>query len=285
MEVYDDTPCDLGEGALWHPERRELIWFDITARRMHRLTDHGRVTVAFDAMVSAAGWVDAETLLVASERALLRFDLRDGARREICPLEPTNPITRSNDGRADPWGGFWIGTMGRAAEPGAGAIYRYFRGELRRLHAGLTIPNAICFAPDRSAVYFTDTPTRQIMTQPLDLQTGWPDGEPRALADLGPHDRNPDGATVDADGAIWCACWGSSAVVRIAPDGAIGDARPLPAPHATCPAFGGPDLTTLFCTSARQGLDATGLAQAPLSGQTFALAGAGRGRAEPQVIL
>ena len=85
---------------------------------------------------------------------------------EIAPLEADNPVTRSNDGRADPWGGFWIGTMGFNAEPQAGAIYRYYKGEVLPIVRNITISNAICFAPDRSCAYYTDTPTRQIMPMP-----------------------------------------------------------------------------------------------------------------------
>ena len=89
----------------------------------------------FSEHVSAAGWVDHDTLLIASETGLWRFSLTTGRKDLVVALEADNPITRSNDGRADPWGGFWIGTMGKRAEPGAGAIYRFWQGALRRLGA------------------------------------------------------------------------------------------------------------------------------------------------------
>lgn len=280
--VADARPCDLGEGPLWHPLRQQLFWFDILGRR---LLAQGGGEWRFETHVSAAGWVDADRLLVADERALLLLDLRDGTQQVVTPLEADNPVTRSNDGRADPWGGFWIGTMGKGAEPGAGAIWRYFGGELRCLHAGLTIPNAICFPPGGTDAVFTDTPTRQILRQPLDPRTGWPAGDPAVLVDLRAAARNPDGAVSDAAGNLWCAEWGSSHVACYGPDGHLRETVAIPAPHASCPAFGGPDLRDLYCTTAREGLSAEARAAAPLSGQLFVAEAAGQGRAEPRVAL
>ena len=120
--VFDDRPCELGEGPLWHPERQQLFWFDIIGKRLMTRDGQEPHSWAFDEHVSAAGWVDRDALLLASETGLWRFDLNTADRSLITPLEADNPVTRSNDGRADPWGGLWIGTMGKEAEPGAGSI-------------------------------------------------------------------------------------------------------------------------------------------------------------------
>lgn len=283
---FDARICELGEGALWHPLRHELFWFDITGRRLlSRQPETGATReVALPEMCSAAGWIDAERLLVASETALSVFDLAAETLTPVCPLEADNPVTRSNDGRADPWGGFWIGTMGKSAETGAGAIYRFAGGVLRQLFAEVTIPNAICFAPDRSVAYFADTAIAQVFRVALDGD-GWPVAAPELFLDCAALGVNPDGAVTDAEGALWIALWGEGAVLRVAPDGTLGAQLDLPAPHTTCPAFGGADFTTLYCTSATQGLDAAALNTAPQSGATFAIMGAGQGRPEPAVIL
>src|SRR5690606_9274790 len=94
----------------------------------------------------------------------------DGGEDLVVPLEAGMPGTRSNDGRADPHGGFWIGTMGKQAEPRAGAIYRYFQGELRKLYPAMSIPNGICFARDGSTAWFADTQSRRVHSQRLDGQ-------------------------------------------------------------------------------------------------------------------
>ena len=114
--VYDDRPCELGEGPLWHPLRRELFWFDILGKRMLARKGDATREWRFDRHASAAGWVDETTLLIATETDLSRFDIATGRLEPIAPLEADMPATRSNDGRADPFGGFWIGTMGKRAE-------------------------------------------------------------------------------------------------------------------------------------------------------------------------
>ena len=276
MTPINATRCDLGEGAFWHPERAEFFWFDITGRRLHSLAR----SWDFDAMVSAAGWIDRDRLLIASETRLFTFDLTTGAQATLCALEADNPVTRSNDGRADPQGGFWIGTMGKRAEPGAGAIWRWQGGTLRRLFPGITISNALCFPPDGRSAIFTDTPTRRLMRVALDAQ-GWPMGDPVCWLDLSAEGLNPDGAVVDAEGRVWIAQWGAARVAVYAPDGAFLHAVQVPAPHASCPAFGGAGLADLFVTTARQGLATPG----PLDGATFRAAGIGRGQAEHRVHL
>ncbi len=279
--VFSRTRCILGEGPLWHPERGQLFWFDILNRQLRTVEDGEERHWQFDRYVSAAGWFDRDSLLVASEVDLFRFDLTTGVQDRVVELEADNPVTRSNDGRADPWGGFWIGTMGKALELGAGAIYRYWKGELRRLVGDITIPNAICFAPDASCAYFTDTPTRQILRQPLDPETGWPEGAAELFIDLREAELNPDGAVVDAAGCLWSAQWGASRVARYDTTGAFLSAIDFPASQMSCPAFGGAEAKTLFATSASEGLDDA----TPENGCTFAVETDVPGQAEYRVLL
>ena len=143
MQVYDNTSCELGEGPLWHPLLNQLFWFDILNQTLYCKTEAGLKQWNFDKIVSAAGWIDSEHLLIASENSLFKFNLVTGERTHLCDLEADNNATRCNDGRADPWGGFWIGTMGKKAEPNAGAIYRYFAGELRPIINKQSITNKL----------------------------------------------------------------------------------------------------------------------------------------------
>ena len=272
--IFDDTQCQLGEGPLWHPLRRQLFWFDILGHRLHTQGQHWQ----FNTYVSAAGWVDEDTLVVASAIALHRFAISTGTHEVVCDLEADNPITRSNDGRADPQGGFWIGTMGINAEANAGAIYRYYKGELRQLFAPITISNAICFAPDGKTAYFTDTPTQQIKRVTLDAD-GWPIGDPDLHIDLQGTDFRPDGAVVDARGNLWNAQWGAGRVAGYDPQGKFLESYNFAGLQSSCPAFGGDNLSTLFCTSAAVGLDG------PEQGKTFAVETNIKGQAEHQVIL
>ncbi len=280
-DIFDARPCFLGEGPLWHPLRRELFWFDIIGKRM---LSSDRITTRewqFDSHFSAAGWLDEGHLMLASEAGLWGFTIASGALDLIVPLEADQPETRSNDGRADPWGGFWIGTMGKKAQTGLGGIYRYYRGELRKLHSGITISNAICFDPERGLAYFADTAVQKIWRQRLD-DKGWPMAEPELFLDLAPQGLWPDGAVVDGDGGLWNAQWGAARVARYTPDGRFDRALAVRAPHVTCPAFADGRLLT---TTAQEGLDAETLTRAPLSGQVFDLGPVEFAHHEPAVRL
>jgi len=277
MEVFDAHVCLLGEGPLWHPELQALFWFDILGKTLH-CKGETRQSWTFGEYVSAAGWVDRNTLLMASATGLWRFDIPTGTRELVVSLEADNPVTRSNDGRADPRGGFWIGTMGIKAEAYAGAIYRYYRGELRKLFDRITISNAICFAPHGRTAYFADTFSKCIQRVALD-EDGWPDTSPEEFVDLRGEGLNPDGAVVDAAGNLWNAQWGAGRVACYSPDGVFQKSFALPASQVTCPAFGGPHLTTLFATSASGGVDER------QGGKTFAMELGVLGQAEHQVIL
>lgn len=279
--IFDDRRCELGEGPLWHPLRNQLFWFDILGQRLLTQDKTGSRHWEFPQMVSAAGWVSRDDLLIASETSLFRFNLENGTSEPLVTLEADNPQTRSNDGRADPQGGFWIGTMGKKAEQGAGAIYRYYRGQVRKLFPAISIPNSMCFTPDGRTAQFADSPTRRVMRVSLDAQ-GWPVGEPQVFLRLPPDGPEPDGAVIDAQGVTWLAEWGAARVAAYAPDGSFLRSVAFDAPHTSCPAFGG---TTLYCTSALQGMDAAARTAHPDAGKTFMAEKVAEGQLEHQVIL
>jgi sugar lactone lactonase YvrE len=195
-------------------------------------------------------------------------------------MEADDPLTRSNDGRADPYGGFWIGTMGKDAEPGAGAIYRYFQGKLEPLFQDITISNAICFAPDGKTAYFTDTVTGVILKQALNNE-GWPTGPAETFVDLNDDGLKPDGAVVDAEGCLWNAQWGAGRIARYAPTGTLLETISMPALQTTCPGFGGAELSTIYVSSAAIDKPDTETS----AGQTFSVSVSVQGQREHQVIL
>lgn len=276
--VFDDRICALGEGPLWHPTRKQLFWFDILGKKL--MTRIGDTTDEwqFDEHFSAAGWIDDDTLFMASETGLWRFTISTGALQRVTTLEANNPVTRSNDGRADPWGGFWIGTMGKNTEKKAGAIYRFYNGELRQLYPQITVSNAICFAPDRNHAFYTDTMSRRVMRQALD-RYGWPEGDPEIFLDLRDDGLNPDGAVIDAAGNMWLAQWGASRVAVYDPKGTFLKEVPTGGVQTSCPAFGGPDLTDLYITTAAV------TQSGARDGMTFIAPNAGKGQAEHKVLL
>jgi len=249
--VFDLRVCQLGEGPLWHPVQQRWYWFDILQNRLLAKDTQGDYSWQFDEMVSAAGWIDESHLLIASETGLYTLNTlsQNATKLLLVELESNNHLTRSNDGRTDPWGGFWIGTMGKQAELGLGSIYRYYQGEMRQLVTGITISNAICFAHDKTCAYYTDTPSQQIMRQPLDGQ-GWPKGQAEVFIDLRRQNLNPDGAVIDRYGNLWNAQWGASEVACYNPAGELIKRITFPAKQISCPAFGGLNMDLLLATSA-----------------------------------
>ena len=224
-------------------------------------------------------------MLIASETALYEFDLGSGEQTYLQALEADNSETRSNDGRADRWGGFWIGTMGKHAEPKVGAIYRYWKGTLRKVVSNVSVSNAICFDPHAPIAYYTDTHTKKVMRQPLDIETGWPVGKPDLHLDLNEDGLNPDGAVTDTIGNLWIAEWASFRVSCYDGSGTRIDTVSTGAAQSSCPAWGGPELRDLYITSAAVGLSAEHKTAHPDTGKTFVARNAGQGRPEPKVIL
>jgi sugar lactone lactonase YvrE len=282
--IFDARPCTLGEGPLWHPTRKQMFWFDILNQKLLSQDRTGPREWRFPEVVSAAGWVSDDVLLIAGERDLFLFDLETEEVETLCLLEQDRPKNRPNDGRADPLGGFWIGTMAKDESAGQGAIYRYYRGELRQLYANISIPNAICFPPGGGFAHFTDTPTQQVMKVALDSD-GWPNAAPEVFLDLRAEGLFPDGAVIDAQGVMWLAQWGAGRVAAYDPRANFLRAVQIDAPNTTCPAFAGPSLSALLCTSARAGMTADQLAATPSAGCVFVTEGVSIGQAEHQVIL
>lgn len=264
--------CTLGEGPLWHPLLDRLFWFDIPEGIMYSCDADGspRGSVRFGEPASACGWVDSYTLLVATATGLQELDVASGTWQPVIAVEEDDQQTRTNDGRIAPDGSFWFGTMADDMTPKKGTYYRYSRGMLETIAETISIPNATCFAPDGRTAYFADTRTQIIWRMDLD-EDGSPVGERKVHIDLQSAKLNPDGAVCDEEGFLWNAQYGASRIVRYTPDGREDRVIDLPVSQPTCPAFGGPDMKTLFITSATQNLPDHELVSQPHAGKIICL--------------
>ncbi|WP_334393125.1 SMP-30/gluconolactonase/LRE family protein [Bradyrhizobium sp. AZCC 2262] len=278
--------CHLGEGPTYDPATDTAWWFDIVERRLFEARlDTGRITIhSLDVMGSALARIDAHRQLLVADDGLYVRDAADGRMTLYHQLEADNAATRSNDARVHPSGTFWIGTMGRQAEQGLGAIYALHRGELSRLYDGVTIPNAICFSPDGTIGYFADTGKNTLFRVDLDAATGLPRGAPVVLVTRR-GGGGIDGAVVDAEGLIWNARWGGGCIDVYSPQGEHLRTLRVPARQSSCPAFVGQDFSRLLVTSAWQDMGDDAKRADPDHGRTFVLDVAARGRPEPDVRL
>ncbi len=282
-----DCQCATGEGVFWHHLRQEVFWFDIPGKMLYSAQPDGSGVTArpWDRMASAAGIVDRDTLVIAAQGGIFRYDLVTDQKTLLAELETELPGNRSNDGRVNPAGGLWIGTMEHAENEMryTGSVYQYRAGQLKKLFGDIRIPNSTCFSPDGRIAYFADTPNKIIMQRPVDPASGEPAGFWSVFADTSNDPGFPDGAVIDAEGFLWSARWGGSRVIRYTPDGRIDREIMVAASQAACPGFGGKDLKTLYIATARKNPDAAALAKEPAAGGLFAIEVDVAGQQEPLI--
>lgn len=287
--ILDPFRCHLGEGPSYEPASDTVWWVDILERRLLERSlcaDAGPARIhTLPVMVSDIAAIDAGRHLLSAEDGLYVRTIVDGRLRLFAPLEADDSGTRSNDGRVHPSGALWIGTMGRDAQAGRGAIYHVAGTRVTRLYDGLTIPNGIAFSPDGATGYFVDTDEGILRRVVLDPATGLPRGEPETHYDHGGGAGGIDGAAVDVDGLIWTARFGAGCLDAYSPAGERVRTVPVPARQPTCPTFVGRRLDRLLVTTAYEGMDEDERAGDPEHGRTLLVDVGVRGLIEPAFRL
>jgi sugar lactone lactonase YvrE/DNA-binding IclR family transcriptional regulator len=264
--------AQLGEAPLWVDREERLYWVDILHPAVHRFDPQtGRnESCAVDKLVSAVFPAADGSLLVASQDGIERFDFSKGAFETFAEPEADIADNRLNDGKVDATGAIWVGSMRLDASRPTGGLYRIAPdGAVERKETGITVANGLDWSPDGGTFYFVDTVPGHIYAYDCKLKSGTI-AYRRVFATIPMEEGRPDGIAVDAEGFLWCAIWDGWRVNRYRPDGRLDKAIDLPVPRPTSVAFGGPDLSTLYITSARTRLPASTLAEAPLSGGIFA---------------
>lgn len=287
VSILSDHTCHLGEGPTYDPGTDTLYWFDILGKKLLEKPISGGGTVAHDLpeMMSALAVINEGRQLLLGESGLSIRDVKTGAITPYLAIEADNPVTRSNDARVHPSGALWLGTMGKNAEHQAGSIYWFRKGEFRKLVSDISIPNSICFSPDGSAAYYTDTMVNRLYRLPCDPLTGLPVGEAQLFFDHSGQRGGLDGSVVDADGVLWNARWGAACIDAYSPDGRRIRTVPLPTRQPTCPAFVGANADRLAVTSAWEHMDEAARKADPQAGMTFLLDLPVKGRFEPRVLI
>jgi sugar lactone lactonase YvrE len=272
IERLDLAPDMLGESPVWDPDAATLYWVDTVGRKVRSWHPaSGRENAwTTPSMVGSIALAESDSLIVALQDGFYRLWLATKQVELLWRPEIVDAHTRFNDGKLDRSGRFLCGSMGIHAEP-LGALYRMNRARtVDRLVDGIRISNSLCFSPGGDVMYFADSLSRAIWAYDYDAD-GDRIGARRTLIDTNQFDSGPDGATVDAEGYLWVALVRAGRLARISPQGDVDGIVDLPVDMPTCPAFGGPNLDTLFVTSIKDSGTGRAVSQHPDGGSVFAL--------------
>ena len=263
----------LGEGPVWSPRDSALYWVDILTPAIHRLDGPSGQDAEFKlgSMVSVTLPKASGGLLAATPSGLMAFDTDSRRLTLLCHPESDRPGNRYNDGKCDRLGRFWVGTLDMATAANRGNLFRVEAdGAWKKMDSGFTVANGLGWSPDNRAMYFTDSHRRTVYRYDFDLRAGTiSNRQPLIVMDA--TDGRPDGLTVDEEGCLWVAVWDAWRVSRYSPEGRELMRIKLPVPRPTSCCFGGPNLDTLYITSASVRLSGAALEAAPLSGSLLAV--------------
>lgn len=280
IQALGSHRCELGESPLWHPQEQALYAVDIARRQILRWRE-GMQEPEEWTLDSEPGCLALRAgggLLVARRDGLWAFDPSSGdtERLQAPPFDPVQQ--RYNDGKVDAAGRFWVGTIDDARRP-ASSLYRLGGVGAQAVAGGITTSNGLAWSPSGDWMYWADTRAHTIYRLPYDLATGtvgeretWVQFAPRGVSQpLASYGGRPDGAAVDAEGAYWVAMYEGQRLLRLSPAGAVLAEINVPVRCPTMPTFGGPDLRTLYVTTAREGRPPSELAEQPLAGAVLRL--------------
>ena len=271
----------LGESPVWHPGERALYYCDIPGHALHRFDPKSGALHhwPFDTDVASFAPMLGGDLLLAMRSGLWRFDPSTGERARL--VEPPYDMAheRFNDGKCDPQGRFWVGTIYEPRDPPLARLYRWSRGTLACRQEGITVSNGLAWSPNGRTMYWSDTKAHTIYAFDFEPATG--DLANRRVfasfalrepgSSLERYGGRPDGAAVDVEGCYWVAMFEGQRLLRLAPSGEIVREVRLPVRCPTMPCFGGADLCTIYITTARQNRSTAELADQPLAGCVLAI--------------
>lgn len=243
----------LGESPMWSPSERALYWVDWYGPVVHRLrygsSEVESWTIPGETVLGSFVFASGGRLLLAVDSGLVLFDPATGATRPFADPNERRPGVGYNDSKLDRQGRLWVGTYDLPETEPRGILYgvessgRYAVGD-----SGFAVCNGPAFSPDGGTMYFSDSMGKRVLAYDVDPET-LRLANRRPFASFADGEGVPDGLTVDAEGCLWCAQYGAGRMTRFAPDGAVKSVHELPCPVVTAPAFGGPNMTTLFVTT------------------------------------
>jgi sugar lactone lactonase YvrE/acetyl esterase/lipase len=272
-ELILDSKAMLGEGSIWHPKENKLYWIDIEGKALHIYDPNSKEDKQFPvgSRIGTVVPVEKEGVLVALQNGIQFMDTKSGKLNFINnPLPDTN--LRFNDGKCDPSGRFWVGTLALDSRRRGAKLYRFDKDKsIHTMLDSVSISNGIVWTADKKTMYYNDTPTGTIQGFDYDDKTGAITNR-RVVVRIPRGTGSPDGMTIDAEGNLWVALWGGGCVAKFDPrTGELLQKVKVPAPNVSSCAFGGENLETLYITTARAWVNDARLKEFPLSGGLFAV--------------
>lgn len=277
-EVVVNHSSLLGEGPLWDAKRGSIWWVDILQGEIHEFNVLQKLhrTINVHEMVGTIVLCKNGDLIAALKSGVARIDMNNGELEWLCNPETHLLNNRFNDGKCDPAGRFWVGTMALSEAEGAGNLYMIDKNLSASLKVeNLTIPNGMAWSLDWKTFYFIDTPTFEVIAYRYDNESGAISNK-KTVIKVPEEDGYPDGMTIDREGMLWIAHWGGWQVTRWNP--ITGEKLfhiPLPVAQVTSCTFGGDDLQDLYITSAKVDLTPDQQEQQPLAGSLFVIRNCG----------
>ncbi|WNB90768.1 SMP-30/gluconolactonase/LRE family protein [Bacillus sp. NEB1478] len=272
IQLVVDAKATLGEGPCWDRENQLLYWVDIQNKKVciHNPNTNDNKEIQLDQLVGAAVLRKSGGLILAMEKGFYSLNLKTYSLEQIVDPEGHMLGNRFNDGKVDPKGRFWAGTMSLNEEKEKGSLYCLHTDlTVEKKVSQLTISNGIAWSPDHRYMYLIDTPTRKVTRYQYDNETG-NITNPEDVIAFPQGVGNPDGMTIDEDGMLWIAHWGGARVSRWNPEtGEQIDEICVPAKNVTSCTFGGESLDELYITTARTGTNDEELVKYPHAGGVF----------------
>ncbi|MCC9168156.1 SMP-30/gluconolactonase/LRE family protein [Pontibacter harenae] len=274
-ELVLDAKAKLGEGAIWHPTEQKLYWIDIEGKALHIYDPVTKKDIQFPtgSRIGTVVPVQGGGALVALQNGIHKMDTKTGKLTFVLNPIAGDDQMRFNDGKCDPAGRFWVGTMALDSRKKAAALYRMDKNkDVHQMLDSVSISNGIVWTADRKTMYYADTPTMMVQAFDYNDKTGEICNGKVAFRIPRSAGGAPDGMTLDAEGKLWIALWGAGAVTRWDPEtGEMLQKIEVPAPQTSSCAFGGENLDILYITTAREWLSPENLKKYPLSGGLFAV--------------
>ncbi|WP_137790272.1 SMP-30/gluconolactonase/LRE family protein [Bacillus sp. E(2018)] len=271
-ELVLPAKASLGEGPCWDSEQSVLYWVSILDKKVNIYDprSHQNKEIQLDQMVGTVVPRESGGLVVALQKGFYFLDLNTEELAPVVDPEHELPENRFNDGKCDPFGRFWAGTMSLSEEAKKGSLYcldHDLHVEKKREH--LTISNGLAWSPDQSYMYLIDTPTKKVTRFQYDLQTGHIQNATDVIS-FPEGVGAPDGMTIDEEGMLWIAHWGGAQVSRWNPEtGEQLSSIPIPSLNVTSCTFGGENMDELYVTTARKNTSAENLERFPEAGGLF----------------